>query len=241
VDGDGGLGYFPVYEGTQAIIEKAKSHGIAVMATRNHGHIGAAGIYARMTLDHDLVSFVTSGHQLLFEAAEPLYRAAGGSPMTFSAPAGRQHPLVLDFGTMHDLYASDAHRDEIARLAPRLVLRFIGLGEVCQAWGGLLTGLTMDGDAPGRIFAGANQGAIVMAFRIDLFVEPDEFKRQMDAYVRRVQQLRPLPGYDRAYLAGGVEAARRREYLETGVPITQDHRQALEQLASTLGIVVPWK
>lgn len=42
VDGDGGLGYFPAYEGTRRLIDKAKETGIAVMATRNHGHFGAA-------------------------------------------------------------------------------------------------------------------------------------------------------------------------------------------------------
>ena len=44
VDGDGGLGYFPAFEGTRLAIEKANSHGMAVMQSRNHGHIGAAGI-----------------------------------------------------------------------------------------------------------------------------------------------------------------------------------------------------
>ena len=43
---------------------------------------------------------------------------------------------MLDFGAMHDLYGPP--RDELAALAPGLVLRSIGLGEICQAWGGLL-------------------------------------------------------------------------------------------------------
>ena len=86
VDGDGGLGYFPSYEGTQLVIAKAKQAGIAVMLSRNHGHFGAAGIYARMTLGHDLLCYVTSGHQLLLNAGQPIYDAAGGSPMAFTAP-----------------------------------------------------------------------------------------------------------------------------------------------------------
>ena len=49
INGDGGLGYFPAYEGTQRVIEKAKSSGIAVMSSFNHGHFGAAGIYSRLT------------------------------------------------------------------------------------------------------------------------------------------------------------------------------------------------
>ena len=45
MDGDSGLGYFPAYQGTLRAIEKAKQQGMAAMVTRNHGHIGAAGIY----------------------------------------------------------------------------------------------------------------------------------------------------------------------------------------------------
>jgi L-2-hydroxycarboxylate dehydrogenase (NAD+) len=133
-DGDGGLGYFACHAGTARAIEKAKTSGVAIMLTRNHGHFGAAGIYARMTLGHDLLCYVTSGHQLLLEPGHPLYDAAGGSPMAFTAPTEQEDPVVLDFGAMHDLYGPP--RDELAALAPGLVLRSIGLGEICQAWGG---------------------------------------------------------------------------------------------------------
>ena len=54
-DGDGGLGYFPAYESTLATIEKAKQQGIAIGQSRNHGHFGAAGLYTRLMLGHDLI------------------------------------------------------------------------------------------------------------------------------------------------------------------------------------------
>ena len=74
VDGDGGLGYFPAYEGTRRAIEKAKAHGMAVMVSQNHGHIGAAGIYTRMTLEHDLLTMVTGGHSWTCNRANPCMR-----------------------------------------------------------------------------------------------------------------------------------------------------------------------
>ena len=98
VDGDGGLGYFPAYEGTKRVVEKAKGGGMGVMQSRNHGHFGAAGIYSRMALGHDLAAFVTSGHQLNLSPGDPVYNAAGGSPMSFCAPTGEEDALVLDFG-----------------------------------------------------------------------------------------------------------------------------------------------
>lgn len=240
VDGDGGLGYFPAHEGTLALIEKVLEHGIAVLLTCNHGHFGAAGLYSRLTLPHDLLCFVTSGHQLALAPGKPVYAAAGGSPMSFSAPAAQEDDLVLDFGAMHDLYSSSPHRDEIARLAPGLVFRAIGMGAVCQAWGGLLARVPIDERRAVRAYPGANQGSLVIAFRIDLFLPAEQFKREMDEYVRQVRALEPLEGFEEAYLPGGVEAARERAYREQGIPVGPEHQERLEGLADELGVPVPW-
>lgn len=240
VDGDGGLGYYAAYEGTLALVNKAKEQGIAVLLTRNHGHIGAAGIYSRLTLDHDLLSFVTSGHQLSLSPGDPIFDAAGGSPFSFSAPTGEEDPVVLDFGTMHDLYASSPYRDEIARKTPGLVFRAIGMGAICQSWGGLLAGVPLDPARATREYPGANQGSLVITLEISLFMQPDQFKREMDAYVRAVRALQPLSGFDRAFLPGGVEAERERQYRETGIPVGAEHQLALETAAGELGVVPPW-
>lgn len=239
VDGDGGLGYFPAHDGTRLLVAKAQQAGIAVLVTRNHGHFGAAGLYSRMTLDHDLLSFVTSGHQLALTAGDPVAAAAGGSPMSFSAPTQDEPPLLLDFGAMHDLYDADA-RDLLAGLAPGLVHRSIGLGAVCQSWGGLLAGVPLDPSRAHRRWSGANQGSMVIALRIDLFAEPDAFRAEMDAYARAVRALTPLPGSSGSFLPGGPEAVTAAAYAVEGIPVGEDHRRQLARVAADLGVEVPW-
>lgn len=240
LDGDGGLGYFPAYEGTLQVVEKAKAQGIAVMQSRNHGHFGAAGIYARLALGHDLLMYVTSGHQLDLKPDAPIFSAGGGSPMAFVSPTNQEDALLLDFGAMHDLYGSSPYRDAIAKLAPAVVFRSIGLGAICQSWGGLLAGLAMDEERSEKKFKGANQGSLVIAFRIDLFTDPERFKNEMDLYVQKVRALQPLDGFDVSYLPGGIEAERERQYREDGIPVGARHRGRLEKLADELGIDVPW-
>ena len=241
VDGDGGLGYFPSRRAMQLAIEKAESGGIAVTMSRNHGHFGAAGLYARMTTDRDLLSFVTSGHQLKLKEGQPFYNAGGGSPMAFSAPCLEEDHLVLDFGAMHDLYASNPHRDQLAQLAPGLVLRSIGLGDICQAWGGLLSGLSIDPDPARWKYAGANQGALFIVFRIDLFHDPRGFKKEMDEYVKRVRRLKPLPGLESCFLPGGIESMREREWKGKGIPVGPEHEKRLIELAEDLELAIPWR
>src|SRR5688572_12317608 len=86
LDGGGGLGYYSSHLLTTRLIPKAQEMGIAVGITRNHGHFGAAGIYARIPLQHDLFCYVTSGHQLHLTPNAPYMGAAGGSPMAFGLP-----------------------------------------------------------------------------------------------------------------------------------------------------------
>lgn len=240
IDGDFGLGYFPLREATLMAIDKAKQHGMAAAVTRHHGHIGAAGIYTRLTLEHDLCTFVTSGVQLDLQPGDGVLTAAGGSPMSFSAPADREPPLVLDCGVTHDMQGPTPQYPDLCRMAPGAVLRAIGFGTICQTWGGLLTGLPIDRARAPQQFKAANQGAMLFTFQIALFADPAEFKREVDEYARRVRTLTPIEGTEGAFLPGGVEAKRASSYLAEGIPLGDKHRQILATLAGEVGVKIPW-
>ena len=160
--------------------------------------------------------------------------------MAFSAPTDLEPPLVLDFGTMHDLYADSPHRDAIAALAPGIVHRAIGLGAVCQAWGGVLAGVPLDAARARRDWAGANQGSMVIALKIDLFLPPARFKAEMDAYVRAVRSLEAFAPGQESYLPGGVEAKREQEFRTHGIPVGAEHQALLAAAAADLAVPVPW-
>ncbi len=240
MDGDGGLGYFPAHRGTLRVIEKANEQGMAAVVCRNHGHIGAAGIYTRLTLDADLLAFATSGVQMRLEPGRDVYRAAGASPMSFSAPGHDGPALVMDAGVTHGLKGDTSHRDEVAVLDTHVVLRALGYGTICQAWGGLLADLPVDPPAEGRRYEAANQGMMLFAFKISLFADPEQFKRKIDLYTQRVHDLKPIPTTTGSFLPGGVEAQREEERRRLGIPLDDDHRRGLESLAAELGLSTPW-
>ena len=240
LDGDGGLGYFPAYEGTLRAIDKARELGVCVLQTRNHGHVGAAGIYARLPLEHDMVAFVTSAAALDLRRGQPVYTPAIGSPLAFSAPAGAAAPLVVDFAPVYDLRISP-RGPELAEWIPGTIFRCIGLGTIAQAWGGLLAGLpAAGGQSRPRRYRGAMQSALVVMFRIDLFLEPAQFRAQMDLLAGQLKELAPLDGFDRASYAGDIERQRERKFRRLGIPVGPEHRRELEGVARELGIAVPW-
>lgn len=233
VDGDGGLGYFPAWHAAHAIVEKAKAHGVAAAVTRNHGHIGAAGIYSRVPLAHNLVGYVTSGHQLHLSPHSSVMGAGGGSPMSFAVPAGNAPPLVLDFGATHGI-------GNIFDRAPGLVFRGIGLGAVCQSLGGFLAGVPSHPDRAKRTFPDANQGSLIIALNIACFMPLEAFLFEMEDYVRRAMQMKPMPGYDRAYLPGGLEWEREREWAQIGIPVGEEHQRTLKRVGEELGVETPF-
>ncbi len=241
VNGDGGLGYYAAYRGVQEAVSRCREQGIAAVVTRNHGHIGAAGIYSRMLAEHDLVGYVTSGHQLDLKSEDSIMIAAGGSPMSFAVPSGQEVPMVLDFGAMHDLYAGSPHVSELFKLAPGLVFRSMGLGFMCQALGGFLAGVPLHEErAVGRRYEGAGQGSLIIALDINRFLPLDQFKSEMDAYMRTTRSMQPMPGYEEATLPGVLEVRREQEYSLSGIPVDEGHRQKLAEVAAEFDVKLPF-
>lgn len=239
LDGGGGLGYFPCHEAATRLVAKAQSCGIAIATTRNHGHFGAAGIYARIPLAEELFCYVTSGHQLHIRPGDFVMSAAGGSPMAFGIPTGSEPPFVLDFGAVHDLYLGREEMRTLMEHAPSTVLRSFGLGCACQALGGLLCGVPIDPARATREWSGANQGSFMIAVDLALLTTLGDFKREMDEYARLVRGMTPLPGLDQALLPGAIEHQREQDWRENGIPIGGRHASALRRLASERGVPSP--
>jgi LDH2 family malate/lactate/ureidoglycolate dehydrogenase len=239
LDGGGGLGYYPAHQLTTLLIPKAQELGIAVGVTRNHGHFGAAGIYARLPLAHDLFCYVTSGHQLHLMPERSLLEAAGGSPMAFGLPTAEEPPFVLDFGAMHDVYVGSPYLDEIIEMAPGTVFRSFGLGCVCQALGGFLCGVPVDPERAQRTWPGANQGSFIIVVDLNRFLPIAQFKAEMDEYARRIRQMQPLKGFDRAVLAGAIEWENERQRAVEGIPVGTQHAAILQSLAAEANLPSP--
>jgi LDH2 family malate/lactate/ureidoglycolate dehydrogenase len=239
-DGDGGLGYFPAYEAAHWVLEPARRHGVAAALTRNHGHFGAAGIYSRVIVAAGLIAFVTSGHQLQLAAGQSVRAAAGGSPMSFGVPAGKEPPLLLDFGAMHDLYDGSPFVSALFALAPGLVLRSLGLGMVCQVLGGFLAGVPVEEARTTKRYQGANQGSLIIALDPGRFLPVEQFTAEMERYHALVHQLAPFSPDTAAVVPGTLEAQRERQYADAGIPVGPANRQALEEAARRFGVASPF-
>ena len=236
LDGDGGMGYGPSHRGMETAIEKALAHGLGAATTRNHYHFGAAGNYSRMALEHGCVGWALSTHRVALDPNNVIMSASGGSPMSLAFPTRSQPPLVLDMAAVFMGY-----KDELFQEFYALFAKSLGLAVALQALGGILAGIWRPEFQPPQAKWESNQGAFLLAMRVDHFMDLDEFERSLDDFVSKARDMRPFPGMPYAELPGGMEWRWEKENDKKGVPLSDEHRAKLEEIARTFNIKPPYE
>ncbi len=234
IDGDGGLGYTPSWMAAEAAIRKAKVFGLGAAATRNHGHFGAAGHYARACAAAGCIGIAASAVRHQPSPGACVWWAVSAPPLSIAIPAGGQPPIVPDMG----IYLTEVRPETLAEkfpLLPDAFYKLLGIGAVTQVLGCHLAGLFCGSPEDWGRRPAANQGAFVLAMDIARFLPLDEFTRHVEAFVAAARSMEPFPGAERAELPGGFEWQRERDYARDGVPVSPDHRRALDMAAAAAG------
>ena len=235
LDGDGGMGHIPCFQGAEWAVATAKEYGTAAVTTRNHFHFGAAGKYARLALERDCIGLAISSHRHPTSPDDLINQVNGHSPISIAIPAGDQPPLVLDMGAL--MLPWD---EELFARMPFAFFKELGIGAITRTLGGVLAGIYMAPFQPPQSPWESNQGGFIAVFDVECFMSIDEFKREMDRFVGDARNMRPFPGYERAELPGGLEWQRERDYALRGIPVEPDHRRSLEEIAGELGVETPF-
>lgn len=229
MDGDGGLGYFPCWDGTHRIIEKARETGIAALTTANHHHYGSAGNYTRLAIEHDCIGMSFSGHRSYHAPEDSIADVIQAVPISIGIPAGKEPPLVTDMG------ASLIRRDENTfQQFPTTVLKAMALSAAIRSLGAVFPGIYSEAVKSSKW--DSNQGAFIVVVDPSHFVEVEVLKAEMDQFISMAQSMQPLPGMDRSVLAGGNEYHWERENVAQGIPMGDDHCQSLREEAERLGV-----
>ena len=233
LDGDGGLGYFPCWRGTERIVAKAKETGCAVLTTRNHHHFGSAGHYARLAVEHGCIGLVASNHRTERDPEVSIYSTVTSSPISIAIPSGGQPPFIMDMGSA--LLRMD---DEAFAANPGAFFKGMGLSNAVQLLGGAVAGIYLQHCVQGQYIS--NQGAFVAVFDADRLMPPGQVGEEVGRYVGEARKMQPLPGTDAAELSGGTEWSWEQENRKAGVPLDDDHRAALERHGAEWGVESPF-
>jgi LDH2 family malate/lactate/ureidoglycolate dehydrogenase len=246
-DGDGTLGYLPMVRATEAAIAKAKDVGLGMGLTRNHGHIGSAGHYARICMEAGMIGFSVQGARGAGNARgrgpKPQVGTIGNPPICFGIPSGDEPPVVLDAATC--ILADDQggpEFDALLSVIPAAFFKSVGYFAVAKAMGGPLAGITLpEADAGAERWPAAQDGGMVLAIRTSAVVPDAVFKAEVDRMVHDVRETyEPMPGYDRALLPGAIEEERFEIHRREGLRYGEMEQAQAREMSERLGVPLPW-
>ena len=265
VDGGNGLGALVMKKAADTAIEKAREAGVAWVGVRNGNHAGAASVYARMPLPHDMIGlYLAIGNANHLPPWGGIDMLLSTNPIAIAVPGGEEGEVVLDMATTVAAYGkvkvaaqrgeampegwmidregrplTDPKRADDGFLLPIGGYKGFGLALMF----GFLAG-TLNGAAFGKDVVDFNKddktptntGQAIVAVKISAFGDVAEFRRKVDATVRDMRASARLPGVDAIRLPGEQSRATRHERAHAGIPIPPPLRRSLDTLADDLRI-----
>ena len=105
LDGGSGLGLVSACRAMRLAIDKARPTGVGIVCVRNTHHLGPAGYFTHMAVEHGMLGacmtghFFGQGHSIGIAPLGSLLPMLSTNPLSFAAPCGRHPPFVLDMST----------------------------------------------------------------------------------------------------------------------------------------------
>jgi LDH2 family malate/lactate/ureidoglycolate dehydrogenase len=266
VDGDSSLGMVSSVFAMQTALDKAAGTGIAFVGLRNNCHYGAAGYYAAMAIERNMIGISMANDIPTVNAPGARGPVLGSNPFAFAAPAGMEKPVLLDMATStvaggkvfaaatlgktipgHWLLDGAARPttdptlfSHAASLTPLGGYKGYGIAFMIETLSAILIGAAVRWQVLSWTFADASKptghGAAFIAIDIASFMAVDMFKERMDQTIREIRASEKAADADRIYLPGEMEWERREKALVHGIDLPDDVVASLHGLALDLGM-----
>lgn len=266
VDGDNGMGHLVVSRMAEIAMDKAAKQGIGWVGVHHSNHAGAAAVYSNMAMKRDMIGIYaavgSANHLPPWGGTEMLLST---NPISFSIPAGKKKPIVLDMATTVSSYGKikvpaqrgqmmpegymvdregkpllDPKRADEGFLLPIGGAKGYGLALMIGVLAGTLNGAAFGKDVVDMNAdptTPTNTGQFYCAIDIKAFGDVDAFRSQIDDVIGQMQGSPTMPGFDRVRLPGETSMNALDERSAGGIPIPPQLMKLLDGLAGDLGIV----
>ena len=184
--------------------------------------------------DNGCATLTTHNHYHFGAAGKYTRIALAHDCISIAIPSGDQPPLVLDMGGVL------SYNLTLFEQYPSAIFKSMGLGAVMQSLGGILAGIYKPKFQKPKSLWESNQGAFIAIFDVNHFMPVSELKKEMDRYINEARSMKPLPNMDQAELAGGLEWQWALENRQSGIPLSSEHQEILETVATELAVDVPF-
>jgi LDH2 family malate/lactate/ureidoglycolate dehydrogenase len=265
VDGDNGLGQVVVTFAAELAIRKAKENGLAWVGIRRSNHAGAGGVYAALSLPHDLISMYmaigNANHMPPWGGVDLLLST---NPIAYAIPTGKEPPIVLDIATTAASYGkvkvkaqkgeplpvgwmvdrkgnalTDSQRISDGFLLPIGEHKGYGLSFIVGTLAGVLNSAAFGSaviDFNKDFQSPTNSGQVFFAMRPDLFRDLDDFKAEMDLRISEIRNSTPMEGAEPIRLPGEMAVKREQQMRTEGIAVAPAVLKQLREIAEKLNL-----
>ncbi len=263
LDGDNGLGPVVTVRAMEEAVGRAARYGVGVVAARNSNHFGAAAYYTRPALERRMIAVVLSNAPSALPPWGGRSAFFGTNPICVAVPA-RSRPIVLDMGVgtvSRGRLLLAARRGESipagwaigpsgepttdpAEALRGAILPFggykgAGLTLIVEILTSILTGgefgphLVSLYEEPGRP---QGLGHLLVCLDVRRFLSVEEFDARLGAMIEEIRAVPHMPGTDRIFLPGELEAETELERERGGIPLPSETVEDLRRVAAAVGI-----
>jgi L-2-hydroxycarboxylate dehydrogenase (NAD+) len=218
VDGGNSMGQIGSAFAMRAAIAKAKETAVAIAAVRGSNHCGAMAYYAMLALPEDMIGIAATNALPTMAPWGGIDKILGINPLAVAIPADVEPPIVFDAAFSASSHGkiriyhqkglpipegwafdaagrptTDAGAALDGLLQPIGGYKGTGLAIVAGVLATLLGGASF-GTELGNMVNGPKPGAdgqFFLALNVQAFVEPEIFKRRVDAVVRQIRASQP--------------------------------------------------
>jgi L-2-hydroxycarboxylate dehydrogenase (NAD+) len=99
LDGNNGMGHVISKKAMEMAIEKAKTHGMGMVAVRNSTHYGIAGYYASMATEQGMIGMTGTNARPSIAPTFGVENMLGTNPLTIGLPTDEEFDFILDCAT----------------------------------------------------------------------------------------------------------------------------------------------
>lgn len=263
VDANRSFGIVLAYQMMEMAVERAKAHTLGAVAVHQSSHIGRLGAFPPLAAEQDCIGIlILNGGGRFVAPFGGTERRLPPNPIAISVPTLDGRPMILDVTTsmvaggkvmmqehknepVPDKWLVDPDGNPVTDPARHLngSAAMLPLGDIVGHKGYGLA-MMIDAIAGGLSWAGCSaeeptrggSGYLALAIKIESFIEPDEYKKEVGRLISWVKSSRTMPGVDKIYVPGEIEDQRRQEREEEGVPVPDKVWQAIEEVAAEIAV-----
>ncbi len=260
LDGHAAMGMVSGCRAMDLAIAKARTSTLSWVGVRNSNHFGAAGYYAVMATQQEMIGIALSNVDPNMAVPGARGSVIGNNPLAYAVPHRADFPVFLDIATSavaaskimtlktlgHDLpgdYLADGEGlptnkvetwPGVSSLMPMAGHKGYGIAFLIEVLTSVLAGAGVLSASKSWILSPrehGNLGHSFMAFNIANVMPIELFKQRMRELSREIHESPKARGSDRVYSPGEMECEKRVEALRLGIEFPEWVKASLRGVA----------